>query len=147
MALYGPNGGITVGGPISPFFGAQNGASPVGGPIIQQPVGMPMVVAVSQALIPANALVTSVNSQNAGTGDPMSVLEAMNDGNGNQANGGIGCGSVAKQQAEQQEYAVGLSAVAMTQNGPTTCNTDPMCISPVPAGIPCDQWSLSGFIG
>jgi hypothetical protein len=108
MAIYGPNGGVVIGQPISPFFGAQNGASPPGGPIIQQPTSAPvtggmqatgvqmsMLEACSRGLIPRNAQLSTIAGQSvssgisASQGDGVTVDEAFSEGNGTNVNLGV----------------------------------------------------------
>jgi hypothetical protein len=108
MSIYGPNGGVVVGQPISPFFGAQNGASPLGGPIIQQPTSAPvtggmqatgvqmsMLEACSRGIIPRNIQVSTVVGQSVSVGisalqgDGESLDEAFSSGNGAQQDLGV----------------------------------------------------------
>jgi hypothetical protein len=164
MTLFKSTDGLVVGQPISPFFGAQNGVQGAGAPVIQSPVAspnsgvqQPALAAVATGSLPANALVSTVNGVSVGgavTGpgigaDPCSVMELFSSGNGNQANGGVGQGAINAQQVENQQYAVGETAVAMTENGPTPVNVDTLGVAPVPAGVPTNSIALvaSGFIG
>jgi hypothetical protein len=164
MTLFKSTDGYVCGQPISPNFGAANGASPAGAVVIQSPnsspnsgVQQPTLEAVGRGSMPANALVSTVAGVSTGGSvtapgigaDPCSVVELLSSGNGNQANGGVGQPSINAEQAEQQQYAVGETAVAMTQNGPTPVNVDTLGVAPVPAGIPTNQIGLvaSGFLG
>lgn len=107
MAIYGPNGGVVVGQPISPFFGAQNGANATT-PIIQQPtqapvtggmqatgVQMSLLEACSRGIIPRNAQLATIAGQavsvgvSALQGDGVSLDEAFGSGNGVQVNLGV----------------------------------------------------------
>lgn len=107
MAIYGPNGGVVVGQPISPFFGAQNGAN-AAAPIIEQPtqapitggmqatgVQMSVLEACSRGLIPRNAQLATIAGQavSAGVsalqGDGVTLDEALASGNGMQVNLGV----------------------------------------------------------
>lgn len=161
MTLYGATDPQAIGQPISPFFGAQNGRQYQGPPTIQAPPvnasgpQQPALEAVSRGTLPMNALVSTVQGVSVGGapgaigGDPCSVAELFASGNGNQANGGVGQASVPNQQGEQQQYTVGLGAVAMTENGPTPSNVDTLGVAPVPASQPTANIGLvaSGFIG
>jgi hypothetical protein len=155
MTLFRQTDGIVAGQPINPNFGAANGAAAAGNATIQLPAGMPLLVAASLGLVPANALVSTVNGVSVGGsvgavgGDPCSVMELMSSGNGNQANGGVGQAAIPNQQSEQQQYTVGLNAVAMMENGPTPVNVDTLGVAPVPAGVPANSVALvaSGFTG
>lgn len=108
MGIYGPNGGVVVGQPISPFFGAQNGASPPGGPIIQQPTSAPvtggmqatgvqmsLLEACSRGIIPRNAQLATIVGQpvsvgvSALQGDGVTLDEAFSEGNGTNINLGV----------------------------------------------------------
>jgi hypothetical protein len=145
MTIYGPNGGVVVGQPISPNFGAQNGASPAGGAAIALPAGMSMLEAMSRGILPRNAYVTSVNGASTGAGDNVSVDELMATGNGNQSmrgtpvppSGGI----------NDQQFTAGTSAVALQVNGPTQTNTEPQPLAPVSGAILCGNIAQSGFGG
>jgi hypothetical protein len=164
MTLFKSTDGLVVGQPISPFFGAQNGVQGAGAPVIQSPnsspnsgAQQPALEAVGRGSLPTNALVNTVNSVSVGgavTGpgvgaDPCSVMELLSSGNGNQANGGVGQGVVVGQPSENQQYTNTLSAVAMTENGPTPVNVDTLGVAPVPAGVPTNSIALvaSGFVG
>lgn len=151
MTIYGTTDGRVVGQPISPSFGAQNGASAAGAGLIELPAGMPLLVAMSLGLVPINALVTSINGQSmAGGGiggDVCTVAEMISTGNGACAmrgtppppSGGI----------NDQVFAGNQSAVAMLQNGPTPVNTEAQPLGPVSAAITCNNVALTanGFGG
>jgi hypothetical protein len=156
MTLFKASDVIAIGQPINPNFGAANGASAAGAPTIQLPVGMPLLVAASLGLVPANCLVSTVNGVNVGGpvgangGDPCSVMELLSSGNGNQANGGIGPNSNAvPQNGEIQQVTVGLTQVAMQENGPTPVNADSIGLAPVSGGLPANTVVLvaAGFVG
>jgi hypothetical protein len=156
MTVFKSTDGLAIGQPISPFFGAQNGVQGAGAPTVQLPAGMPLLVAASLGLVPANCLVNTVNSVSVGGniganagGDPCSVMELLSSGNGNQANGGVGIAPVPLQQGENQQYVVGQTALAASANGPTPVNVDPLGLAPVPGGLPCNSIGLqaSGFTG
>jgi hypothetical protein len=157
MTVFKSTDGLAIGQPMSPFFGAQNGASGAGAPVIQLPTGMPLLVAASLGLVPANALVNTVNgisvggtvSTNGIGADPCSVMELLSSGNGNQANGGVSQAPIPLQGGENQQYTVGQSAVTMSANGPTPVNVDTLGLSAVAAGIPSNSVGLvsSGFSG
>jgi hypothetical protein len=175
MTIYGPNGGVVVGQPISPFFGAQNGASPPGGPIIQQPttaptagglqatgIQMPLLEAVARGIIPRNAAVasvagvaTSVGITNT-NGDALSVDEAMGDGNGAQVNLGVAVPgtsgnptTVATGGVNNQIFGSGASLPANLAQGPTPTNSETLTSGPVPASTTTANVSLvsNSFLG
>jgi hypothetical protein len=137
MTIYGPNGGVVVGQPISPNFGAQCGASPAGGPIIELPANMPMLEAMSRGLLPRNAIVATINGVSAGSGDNLSVDEAMGSGNGAQVNLGApvnnSSGNPATNGAiNNQQFSGGITGpVAPSANGPAPTNTETLTSAPV----------------
>jgi hypothetical protein len=101
MAIYGSNGGVAVGQPISPSFGAQNGAN-AAAPVIQQPtqapvtggmqatgVQMSLLEACSRGIIPRNAMATAIAGVSCGAQNPTSIDDLMGNGAGAQANGGV----------------------------------------------------------
>lgn len=104
MAIYGATGGVVVGQPISPFFGAQSGASSAA-PVIQQPtqapvtggmqatgVQMPLLEAMARGIIPRNQQLATIAGQSVSAGisqsngDGVTLDEALTSGNGNQVN-------------------------------------------------------------
>jgi hypothetical protein len=164
VTVFKSTDGLVVGQPISPSFGAQNGAQGAGAPVIQSPpvspASGPQISALEQAgkgSLPVNALVSTVNGVSVGgvvTGpgigaDPCSVMELISSGNGNQANGGVGQGPIPGQPSENQQYLNGEGAPTMLANGPTPVNVDTLGVAPVPAGTPMNQIGLvsSGFLG
>lgn len=111
MAIYGATGGVVVGQPISPFFGAQNGAN-AAAPIIQQPTSAPvtggmqatgpqmsMLEACSRGIIPRNAQLSTIAGQSVSVGvsalqgDGVTVDEAFSEGNGTNVNLGVAVAS------------------------------------------------------
>jgi hypothetical protein len=157
MTLFRQTDGIVAGQPINPNFGAANGAAAAGNATIQLPAGMPLLVAASLGLVPANALVSTVNGvlvggavTPAGIGaDPCSVMELLSSGNGNQSNGGVGYGALPTSQGENQQYIVNETAIAMSANGPTPVNVDTLGLAPVAAGVQANLVGLTanGFTG
>lgn len=153
MTLYGNGNNAPVGGIMSPFQGTTPGVN--GGATQQLPNGMTLLEAMSRGLVSRNSLVNTVNSVNVGGpagvigADPCSVDELLSSGNGNQSNGGVGFGVIPAQIDENQQMTVGLNAVAMTENGPTPVNVDPLGLAPVPAGLPASSVALvsQGFAG
>ena len=162
MTIYGPNGGIAVGQPISPFFGAQNGASPPGGPIIQQPtqapvtggmqatgVQMSMLEACARGIIPRNAFVASVAGVAPAVGisntngDGLSVDEAMSNGNGAQVNEGVAVppnasnpNAVTIAGVNTQIFVEGVAnANDGLSTGPAPTNIESVTSAPVPASF------------
>jgi hypothetical protein len=152
MTLYSSTSPIN-GGIMSPFQGTTPG-TPTGSALTQLPNGMPALVAMSLGLVPANALVGTINSvsvggaQNIG-GDPCTLMELLSSGNGNQANGGTAAGAFPASTGENQQYTIGLTAIAMTENGPTPVNVDTTGLAPVPGGVSASLVGLtaSGFGG
>jgi hypothetical protein len=160
MTLYGPNGGVVNGQPISPFFGAQNGAATPGSPIIPLPaqVNAPQVTLLESAArgaVPRNAIVASINGVNAGAGDNMSVDEAMGSGNGAQVNLGAPVNSSSGNPAtngaiSNQEFVGGIiGAVASSANGPAATNTETLTSAPISGATVAVNVSLvaNGFQG
>jgi len=164
MTVFKSTDGVVVGQPMSPFFGAQNGIQGAGAPVIQSPasspnsgVQQPALAAVGTGSMPTNALVNTVNGVAVGGvvtapgigADPCSVMELISSGNGNQANGGTAASALPASQGENQQYTVGMGAVAMTENGPTPVNVDTLGLAPVPAGVATNLVVLvaSGFSG
>ncbi len=107
MSIYGPNGGVVVGQPISPFFGAQNGAN-AAAPIIQQPttapvaggmqatgVQMSLLEACSRGMVPRNTQLSTISGQavsvgiSALQGNGLSLDAGFSAGNGAQMNLGV----------------------------------------------------------
>jgi hypothetical protein len=94
---------------------------------------MPLLVAASLGLVPANQLVTSVNSISVGQGDPCSIAELMTNGNGPPTTRGAALppsGGI-----NDQQFAIGTAAPTFQENGPTTTNTDPQPLAPVSGAI------------
>jgi hypothetical protein len=152
MTLYSSTSPIN-GGIMSPFQGTTPG-TPTGAALTQLPTGMPVLVAVGLGLVPANALVNTINGvsvggQSAIGGDPCTIAELLSSGNGNQANGGTAAGAFPTSQGENQQYTVGQSSVATLANGPTPVNVDTTGLAPVPTGVPANLVGLvaSGFGG
>ena len=164
-AIQGP----VVGQPISPNFGAQNGAATPGNAVIQQPttapvtggmqatgVQMSLLEACSRGIIPRNCYVASVAgvATAAGisntNGDAMSVDEAMGDGNGAQVNLGVAVpgsshtpAGVATAGVNNQEMVGGIAASASTLvAGPAAVNTETMTSGPTPASMTTANVSL-----
>jgi hypothetical protein len=162
MTIYGPTGGVVVGQPISPYFGAQNGASPAGGPITQQSttaptaggmqatgVQMSLLEACSRGLMPRNAYLASVASvaPSAGVsntnGDALSVDEAMSSGNGAEECGGVAVNpnagtpiAVTTGGVNTQIFVEGIAnANGALSTGPTPTNTESVTGAPVPGSM------------
>lgn len=138
MTIYGATGGVVTGQPISPHFGAQNGASQPGGPITQLPSGMPMFEACSRGLVPINALINSINGVGVGVGNapatvgfnPVTVSETLSSGTG--PNTPTGASSAPNGANDQQGFVEGIASVVATEaNGPTAVDTSSLTQSPV----------------
>jgi hypothetical protein len=159
MTIYGPNGGVVVGQPISPFFGAQNGASPAGGPAIEQPttaptaggmqatgVQMSMLEACSRGLIPRNAQISTIAGQSVSVGvsalqgDGMSLDEGFSSGNGAQMSMGAAVppnannpNSVTTAGVNTQAFVDGIAnANDGLSTGPTPFNIESVVSAPLP---------------
>lgn len=157
MAIYGPNGGVVVGQPISPFFGAQNGAN-AAAPIIQQPtqapvtggmqatgVQMSILEACSRGIIPRNAHLSTIAGQSVSAGisltqgDSVSIDEALTSGNGMQVNLGVAVPPNAKNTAttetmgvNNQIFVEGIGdANGSLSTGPTATNTESVVSAPL----------------
>ena len=108
MTIYGATDPPAVGQPMSPFFGAQNGAGKTTAPIIEQPtiapvpggmqvtgVQMTILEACARGIIPRNAQMATIAGQavsagiSALQGDGVSFDEALSSGNGMQVNLGV----------------------------------------------------------
>ena len=159
MAQYVQQGPV-VGQPMSPYFGAQNGLGAT--PVIQQPttaptaggmqatgVQMSLLEACSRGIIPRNANVASVAgvAPAAGisntNGDALSVDEAMSDGNGAQACGGVAVNPNANSPVaittgaiNNQIFVEGIAnANGALSTGPVATNTESVTSAPVPASM------------
>jgi hypothetical protein len=108
MTVFKSTDGVAVGQPMSPFFGAQNGAQGAGAPTIQQPttapvaggmqatgVQMSLLEACSRGIIPRNQQLSTIAGQSVSggisalQGDGVSLDEAFASGNGAQVNLGV----------------------------------------------------------
>jgi hypothetical protein len=154
------NQGVVVGQPMSPFFGAQQGAGPA--PAIEQPttaptaggmqatgVQMSLLEACARGLMPRNAYIASVATvaPAAGisntNGDSMSVDEAMSDGNGAQACGGVAVNpnastpvAVSTGGVNTQIFVEGVAnANGALSTGPAPTNTESVTSAPTPASM------------
>src|SRR5258708_5774996 len=159
MAIYGPNGGVVIGQPISPFFGAQNGASSPGGPIIQQPttapvaggmqatgVQMSLLEACSRGIVPRNAQLATIDGQSVSVGvsalqgNGVTVDAALAEGNGTNMNLGVAApqnannpNSVDTGSINTQLFVGGIGNVDDTlSDGPTQTNMESVVSEPLP---------------
>jgi hypothetical protein len=169
MTIYGPNGGVVVGQPISPNFGAQNGASPAGGPVISQPTEAPVVggmqatgvqmsvlEACSRGLLPRNALVASVATVPVSVGvsilqgDSASVDELLSSGNGAQVSLGVAVppnastpNAATTAGVNNQIFVEGIgNANDGLSTGPTPTNNESLTSAPVPGSVTTANVSL-----
>lgn len=158
MTIYGPNGGVVVGQPISPFFGAQNGAN-AAAPIIEQPttapvtggmqatgVQMSILEACSRGLIPRNAQISTIAGQSVSVGisalqgDGVSFDEALSSGNGMQVNLGVAVApnagnpnSITTMGVNNQIFVEGVANLNDgLSTGPTPTNTESVVSAPLP---------------
>ncbi len=154
------NQGPVVGQPMSPFFGAQNGLGAT--PVIQQPttaptaggmqatgVQMSILEACSRGIIPRNANIASVAGVAASAGisntngNSLSFDDAMSNGNGAQASGGVAVASVAVHPDEASDAAIpalmaALYAERLAAPEPVVQASDVVALPP-PAEVPCTQ--------
>jgi hypothetical protein len=156
MAIYGPNGGVVVGQPISPFFGAQNGANATA-PVIQQPTSAPgvgmqatgvqmsLLEACSRGIIPRNTQLMTVAGQavSAGIstlqGDGMSMDEGFSSGNGAQTCAGVAVApnasnnvAVTTMGVNNQIFVEGIAnANGALSTGPVATNTESIVSAPL----------------
>ncbi len=159
MTIYVQQG-PAVGQPMSPFFGAQNGLGAT--PVIQQPttaptaggmqatgVQMSILEACSRGLMPRNANIASVAgvATSAGisntNGNSLSFDDAMSNGNGAQASGGVAVNPNASNPVEvttagvnTQIFVEGIAnANGGLSTGPVTTNTESLTSAPTPASM------------
>jgi hypothetical protein len=159
MAIYSTIGTIVVGQPMSPNFGAQNGAAIAGAPVIQQPttapvaggmqatgVQMSLLEACSRGLIPRNAQLATIAGQavsagiSALQGDGVSIDEALSSGNGAQTCAGVAVAPNASNNSvvttmgtNNQVFVEGVSGVGdALSTGPTPTNTESVVSAPLP---------------
>jgi hypothetical protein len=159
VAIYSTIGTIVVGQPISPNFGAQNGAATVGPVTIQQPttapvpggmqatgVQMSLLEACSRGIIPRNAQLATIAGQavsagiSALQGDGVSVDEALSSGNGMQVNLGVAVPPNASNNVatttmgvNNQEFVEGTGNLnAGLSTGPTPTNNESVVSQPLP---------------
>lgn len=143
MTIYQTEGRV-AGQPISPSFGAQNGAG--GGGVVAIPAGMSMLEAMSRGILPRNAQVTSIN----GVGASLTTIDdLMSNGAGNQLNLGTSTPNVAGNPAgngaiNQQEFVDGTSAASQTVNGPTPTAVESLTSCPVSGATLGTNISLAG---
>jgi len=158
MTLYGGStGGVVVGQPISPSFGAQNGNGPA--PIISQPtqapvaggmqatgVQMSVLEACSRGLIPRNAQISTIAGMSVSAGisqaqgDSVSFDEALSSGNGAQINAGVAVPpnagnntAVTLMGVNNQVLVEGVVGVGdAISTGPTPTNTESVVSAPLP---------------
>lgn len=158
MTIYGPNGGVVVGQPISPFFGAQNGAN-AAAPVIQQPttapvtggmqatgVQMSLLEACSRGIVPRNAQLATIDGQSVSVGvsalqgNGVTVDAALAAGNGTNMNLGVAApqnannpNSVDTGAINTQLFVGGIGNVDDTlSDGPTPTNIESVVSEPLP---------------
>jgi hypothetical protein len=142
MTLFKSTDGLVCGAPISPFFGAQNGAQGAGAPIIPSPAASPnsgpqvtLLASCANGSMPRNTLVSSVNGVS--TGNPTSVDDLMANGAGNQVNSGVAVNGangnpVQNGAINQQIFVDGVwTAGAASATGPTPTDTETLTSCPV----------------
>lgn len=169
MTVFKSTDGVAIGQPMSPNFGAQNGASAVGAPVIQQSttaptaggmqatgVQMSLLEACSRGVMPRNAYVASVAgvASAAGisnvNGDAVSVDEAMSNGNGQQVNQGVAVNpnagnpvAITTGAVNDQVFVEGVAnANAGLSTGPTPTNIESLTSAPTPASMTTANISL-----
>jgi hypothetical protein len=151
MTVYQTEGRV-IGQPISPSFGAQNGAG--GGGVVSLPAGMSMLEAMSRGILPRNALVASIDGVNTGLGNPTPVGDLCSNGAGQQMNLGTSVAGVANNPIgnganDQQVFVDGTGAQAQLVNGPTPTCTESLTSGPVSVNTNGSAVSLTanGFQG
>lgn len=169
MTVFKNTDGIVVGQPMSPNFGAQNGAQGAGLPTIQQPtqapvtggmqatgVQMSMLEACSRGIIPRNAQIASIAGQSVSVGisalqgDGVSVDEAFGSGNGTQVNLGVAVPPNAGNTSATETMGVNnqvfvegaASANAALSTGPTPTNIESVASAPLPGSTTTANVSL-----
>jgi hypothetical protein len=154
MTLFKSTDGLVCGQPISPFFGAQNGAQGAGAVVIPSPaaspnsgVQQPIAAAVATGSVPRNALATSINGTAVGAGDNCSVDELISNGNGPPAL--LGTSKTPSGGVNDQNFTGQLTGVAMQENGPTTVNNEVQPLGPVSSAVLTSNIALTpnGFQG
>ncbi|HWX29586.1 MAG TPA: hypothetical protein VNZ53_19340 [Steroidobacteraceae bacterium] len=138
MTIYGSNGGVVTGQPISPSFGAQNGANG-GTAVLQLPTTMPILEAMSRGILPRNLYLGSVNGVSVGPNNPTALDDIMSNGAGNQVNAGVAVPNIAANPAgngaiNNEIFVSGGSlggANAGLTNGPVPVNTETLTSCPV----------------
>lgn len=146
MTLFKSTDGVVAGQPMSPSFGAQNGAQGAGAVGVQLPAGMPLLVAASLGLIPANCLVNTVNSVSPGGNpavigsDPCSVMQLLSDGNGSET--ARGASTAPNGAINQQIFSDGFGGPAQVGNGSIPKNTSALTECPVSGATLCQTVAL-----
>jgi hypothetical protein len=158
MTVFKSTDGVAVGQPMSPFFGAQNGAQGAGAPTIQQPttapvaggmqatgVQMSLLEACSRGIIPRNQQLSTIAGQSVSggisalQGDGVSLDEAFASGNGMQINLGTavapnaGNNSTSTLSTLSQQFFVEGTATAndALSTGPTPTNNESIVSAPL----------------
>lgn len=158
MTVFKNTDGIVVGQPMSPNFGAQNGAQGVGAPTIQQPTAAPttgmqatgvqmsLLEACSRGIIPRNAQLSTIAGQSVSAGisalqgDSVSLDEAFSSGNGAQVNLGVAVPpnannnvAVTTAGVNNQIFVDGIAnANDGLSTGPTPVNNESVVSAPLP---------------
>lgn len=158
MTVFKNTDGVVIGQPMSPFFGAQNGAQGVGAPTIQQPttapvaggmqatgVQMSVLEACSRGIIPRNAQLATIAGQSVSVGvsvsqgDGVTVDEALGSGNGMQVNLGVAVAPNAGNNVtgalstlSNQAFVEGTANANDSQStGPTPTNNESIVSAPL----------------
>jgi hypothetical protein len=144
MTVFRSTDGLVVGQPISPFFGAQNGAQGAGAPIIPSPAASPnsgpqvtLLASCANGSMPRNTLVSSVNGVSCGLNAPTPIDDLMGNGAGAQVNGGVAVNGangnpVQNGAINQQIFVDGVwTAGAASATGPTPTDTETLTSCPV----------------
>lgn len=146
MTLFRNTDGIVAGQPINPNFGAANGVVAPGAATVQLPAGMPLLVAASLGLVPANCLVNTVNGVSPGGNpavvgsDPATVAQLITNGNGSET--GRGASTAPNGAIDQQIFADGFVAASAAGNGATPKNTSALTECPVAGTTLCQNVAL-----
>lgn len=159
MTVFKSTDGVVVGQPVSPSFGAQNGAQGAAAPTIEQPtqapiaggmqatgVQMPLLEALSRGLIPRNAQISTIAGQPVSVGisvqqgDGVTIDEALSSGNGAQTSLGVAVppnasnpNSVETMGVNNQVFVEGIAnANAGLSTGVAPTNTESVVSAPLP---------------
>jgi hypothetical protein len=148
--ISNPVSGPVVGQPVSPFFGQQfgPGLTPANS-VVALPAGVTALEAAARGSLPRNAILSAVNGVGPGrdiNSDPLTVDQAISNGNGNQTTRGASltpAGAI-----NTQIFVDGIgSANAALSTGPAPTDTAALTEAPVSAATLGSNLGLSGGYG